>query len=356
MYLSTMGKEDAKGFGALEHHTSTTVVLPESMGIDALTSTMTDVVSHEFFHIVAPLTIHSDEIQYFDYNAPKMSEHLWMYEGVTEYFANLFQINQGLIDENEFYTRMQGKIENSKAYDDNMSFTVMSKNVLVDPYKPNYANVYEKGALIGMCIDIIIREQSNGEKGILWLMKQLSERYGTEKSFQDSEIIAEITKLTYPEVGEFLNTYVIQANNPIPYGEFLNKVGLEFGEREIQAFNYFLEDQQNPYIDVKEADETVYFRNRIALNSFLTDLGVQGGDVIKSINGTEYNMQNVRNMIMASFGWKEGDDIAMVVVRDGKEVALSGKVTKPMAIKKSIATNPNATPAQIKLREAWLKG
>jgi hypothetical protein len=28
-----------------------------------------------------------------------MSEHLWMYEGVT---ANLFQINQGLITEEDF--------------------------------------------------------------------------------------------------------------------------------------------------------------------------------------------------------------------------------------------------------------
>ena len=99
-----------------------------------------------------------------------------------------------------------------------------------------------------------------------------------------------------------------------------------------------------------------YFRKRITLNSFLTQLGVQGGDVIKSVNGTAYNMQNVRNMIMASFGWKEGDDVTMVVVRDGKEVTLTGKVTPPMTVKKSITVNPNATPAQLKLKEAWLKG
>jgi predicted metalloprotease with PDZ domain len=52
---------------------------------EELVKSMMDVVSHEFFHIVTPLSIHSKEIQYFDYN-PKMSEHLWMYEGVTEYF------------------------------------------------------------------------------------------------------------------------------------------------------------------------------------------------------------------------------------------------------------------------------
>jgi predicted metalloprotease with PDZ domain len=52
---------------------------------------MMDVVSHEFFHIVTPLSIHSKEIHILIIMT-KMSEHLWMYEGVTEYFANLFQI------------------------------------------------------------------------------------------------------------------------------------------------------------------------------------------------------------------------------------------------------------------------
>ncbi|SHJ10239.1 M61 glycyl aminopeptidase [Arenibacter nanhaiticus] len=39
-----------------------------------------------------------------------MSKHLWMYEGTTEYFANLFQIHQGLIDEVNFYERLIGKV------------------------------------------------------------------------------------------------------------------------------------------------------------------------------------------------------------------------------------------------------
>ncbi len=141
VYLSTMAKDDAHGFGALEHPTATTVVLPESMPKEKLVETMKDVVSHEFFHIVTPLTIHSKEIQFFDYNAPKMSEHLWMYEGVTEYFANLFQINQGLINESEFYTRIADKIEQAKGLNDTMSFTLMSKNVLEQPYKDQYLNV-----------------------------------------------------------------------------------------------------------------------------------------------------------------------------------------------------------------------
>ena len=167
LYLSSMQPNDAKGFGALEHPTATTVVLPEMMPLAELQKSMIDVVSHEFFHILTPLTVHSNEIQYFDYNTPKMSQHLWMYEGVTEYFANLFQINQGLIDETDFLNRIAEKMEQSKSHNDTMPFTTMSANVLKSPYKEQYLNVYQKGALIGMCIDIIIREKSNGEKGIL---------------------------------------------------------------------------------------------------------------------------------------------------------------------------------------------
>jgi predicted metalloprotease with PDZ domain len=145
--------------------------MPDAMSGEELAEQLKDVVSHEFFHIVTPLTIHSKEIQYFDYNDPKMSQHLWMYEGVTEYFANLFQINQGLISEADFYKRMAGKIANAAQMDDTMTFTKMSANVLKKPYKDQYLNVYEKGALIGMCIDIIIREKSDGARGILDLMQ-----------------------------------------------------------------------------------------------------------------------------------------------------------------------------------------
>ena len=60
LYMSTM-QDDANGFGALEHHTSTTVVFPEMMPAQALAKSMKDVVSHEFFHILTPLSVHSEE-------------------------------------------------------------------------------------------------------------------------------------------------------------------------------------------------------------------------------------------------------------------------------------------------------
>ncbi|MDV7396742.1 hypothetical protein RZS08_35420, partial [Arthrospira platensis SPKY1] len=52
LYLSDVEKADANGYGALEHMTSTVVVLPEAMPYEQLMQSMIDVVSHEFFHIL----------------------------------------------------------------------------------------------------------------------------------------------------------------------------------------------------------------------------------------------------------------------------------------------------------------
>ena len=95
--LSDGAEGSPTGFGALEHHTATTVVLRESSSKERLAKSMTDIVAHEFFHILTPLSVHSEDVHYFDYNDPTFSKHLWMYEGLTEYFAQHFQVQQGLI-------------------------------------------------------------------------------------------------------------------------------------------------------------------------------------------------------------------------------------------------------------------
>lgn len=173
-----------QGYGALEHRSSTTVVYPETMSKKQFASNMINgTVSHEFFHIVSPLSVHSEEIHSFDFNQAEMSEHLWMYEGMTEYFANLFQVNQGLISEDEFINEMNSKIAGSLNYNDAISFTKMSKNILEPKYAKNYNNVYQKGALIGMCLDIILREESNGTYGVRNLMLDLSKKYGKKQGF-----------------------------------------------------------------------------------------------------------------------------------------------------------------------------
>jgi predicted metalloprotease with PDZ domain len=279
-----------------------------------------------------------------------MSQHLWMYEGVTEYFANLFQINQGLIDETDFLNRIAEKMEQSKSYNDTMPFTTMSANVLKSPYKEQYLNVYQKGALIGMCIDIIIREKSNGKKGILDLMQQLSKEYGVNKAFNDEELFAKITALTYPEVGAFLSTYV-SGPTPIPYDTFLAKVGV-IKTKDKKAGNVFLKGQ-SPYITVNKETKEILVRPDTELIEFYTSLDLRAKDIIMAINNKAYTLDNIYEMIGDSENWKENDAITIKIKRDGKEQIITGKVHLPYeeieGLKATDSTKSN-------MKNAWMKG
>ena len=317
VYLSEGKKDSPKGFGALEHHTSTVVVMPEQMAEEALASSLIDVVSHEFFHIVTPLTVHSEDVHYFDYNNPTFSKHLWMYEGVTEYFATLFQVNQGLVEKEAFYNKILGKMQSSMQMNDAMSFTIMSENVLKQPYKDQYINVYQKGALIGMCVDILIREGSNGARGILSLMKALSTKYGKDKPFDDDTLFDEIVEMTYPSLREFFDTHVI-GDIPINYDDFLDKVGLELGESKIEA-NYILMNGA-PIVSGDPQSNSIFFTEMALENSFWVAQGIQPNDVIKSINGNELTLQNANEILQEVFFWKPGQDILVVLDRQGEEI------------------------------------
>lgn len=355
LYLSTVDTEDAQGFGALEHNNSTVVVLPEMFPLDRLETIMTDVVSHEFFHIITPLTVHSEEIHNFNYYEPKMSQHLWMYEGTTEYFAQLFQVTEGIISEKEFYERMLEKIRNSKNYDDDMSFTKMSANILEEPYKSNYTNVYEKGALISMCLDIIIRDNSNGEKGILDLMKALSAKYGSEKPFLDNELIGVVTELTYPEVGKFLKTHVV-GNTPINYETYFERVGLVFGE-EMATSDYFVFEDV-PYLSPNQEENQIYFNDANTYNSFLKDLKIEPNDILISVNNKKFDINNARHLFEMANEWKPGMTITMLIEREGIEFLTKTTLpeTKPTVKRKGLIYNKEneAAQQQTKIRKAWL--
>ncbi|HEY5689435.1 MAG TPA: peptidase M61 [Yeosuana sp.] len=353
LYLSKGDEKSPKGFGALEHHTSTVVVMPEEMPEDALEESMIETVSHEFFHIVTPLSVHSEDVHYFDYNNPTFSKHLWMYEGVTEYFANLFQVNQGLISEEEFYNKMMTKIQTSMQMNDSMSFTEMSENVLDDPYAKQYYNVYQKGALIGMCVDILMREESEGQRGILSLMKVLSNKYGKNKPFEDDKLIDEIVNMTYPSLRAFFDTHVI-GKTPINYNEFFDKVGLEITESKVET-GYILNGGAL-IVGGDGQKGTVFFNDLVSDNSFWAEQGVQPNDVIKEVDGEVVTLQSANQIFQDVFMWKPGQDIEMKLDRNGQEIIVKTKTTQSYTNGQGLMSKEDATEAQIKIREAWLKG
>ena len=361
--LLLMSMEEVQHFGgiqgALEHHTSTTVVFYEGIDTASLKEYLTDVVSHEFFHTLTPLNVHSEQIHYFNYNEGVMSQHLWMYEGTTEYFANLFQVQQDLITEEDFYSRITEKIDLAKRYDDTMPFTEMSTKIVDDPYQSNYQNVYYKGALINMCLDIIIREQSGGTRGILSVMQALTKKYGVDKPFTDNQLFNEIVAMTYPEVGDFIKTH-IKGETPIPYKRFLEKAGVTIVDTDQKLPSIIMVTPRQPFIAPQPNEAGTMDLVVTGLNNRLSEIGFQAGDVLRVFNGaeipalTQENMGALNMLFGVSFDWKLDQEVMFKVERAGVSKTLHGTVGVAVAPGKGIQANTNTTAAQIALRNAWL--
>ena len=158
-----------------------------------------------------------------------MSRHLWLYEGMTEYATLHMPIKQKLQGVRAFFQNVRQKIVDSRKFNNHLSFTQMSKNIL--SLSKQYYNVYLKGALIGMCLDIRLRELSNGKYGTQHLLQALAKKYGKHKPFKDNELIAEITKMTYPEIRYFFTDYVMNAKE-LPIKEYLLKVGIQYDKKD----------------------------------------------------------------------------------------------------------------------------
>ncbi len=358
LYLSGGDGPNVKGFGALEHHESTSVVLPEAMPKNAIDQTITDVVSHEFFHTVNPLKTHSEEIHYFNYADPKMSQHLWMYEGGTEYFANLFQIQEGLINKDEFLHRINEKITNSKNYNDTMPFTVMSKNVLQDAYKDQYRNVYEKGTLLAMCMDIELRKLSNGEMGYRDMIRKLSQRFGENKPFKDDKLIDELVTVTgYPQIKDFYNKY-IAGSQPTPYAEYLNMVGVEVHKQETPPIFWFIKDPNQTGYDDK--NKALAFDENSALSPFAKSIGFKITDQVLALNGKTIDIQKIQDFISYTKTIKDGQEVTVTILRDNagqkEKMTLKGKAVLDKLSMETLQFKANPTPAELKLQTQWLTG
>jgi len=345
-----------KGFGALEHHESTTFVMPENMPKEAMDNQVIDVVSHEFFHTVNPLKCHSEEIHYFNYENPKMSQHLWMYEGGTEYFANLFQIQEGLITKDEFLNRIYEKIQTSKRFNDTMPFTEMSKNVLVAPYKEQYLNVYNKGTLLCMALDIELRQLSNGKMGYKDMIRLISQRFGENKPFKDNKLIDELVKVTtYPKIKDFYNKY-IAGNNPTPYKEYLAKVGIEVISQESPAIFWLIKDPN--HTDYNPKNNTFFFHEGEELSPFAKSIDFKGTDEVVAIDGKTIDIKNIQDFIGYTKTIKDGQEVVVTVLRKNgdkdEKIELKGKAILDKMNIENINFKKNPTEAEKKLQDQWL--
>ncbi|MCW5909753.1 MAG: peptidase M61 [Cyclobacteriaceae bacterium] len=347
-------------YGALEHWYSSFYYMPERT-IDAMKQQLRDFAAHEFFHIVTPLNIHSKEIHRFEFNNPEMSKHLWMYEGVTEYFAGNVQVKYGLITPDQYLGMIRQKMLVADQFLDDVPFTDISKYTL-DKYSDQYYNVYQKGALIGMCLDIKLRTLSNGKYGLQDLMADLAKEYGKDQAFDDDELFGKIEQLTYPEIGDFLRSY-IDGTKRLPFSEVFEAVGVNY---EAEKPNYELNIGFGPAaIGVTEVDgkKKLMVSNTNGLTEQGKLLGLKVGDVLISINGKaipDLGPGIGEFFDKAAQGLHEGETLSYSILRKDSAGAL-----QPLELKAKVITidivehhilsfDDDISPEKLLVRKAWL--
>jgi predicted metalloprotease with PDZ domain len=220
--------------GALEHGNSSTYYLADfgsntsSIKELSLDNQLSGAAIHEFMHILTPLGLHSQHIGNFNYTKPIMSKHLWLYEGVTEYFANLIKYKGGVYTPEEYLREMESKLSQGLSFPVNeMSFTEMSANVLEEKHHKQYGQVYQRGAVLAMLLDAEIQRLTAGKKTLIDVMLSLNARYGSNKSFDEELFFSEFVKEVHPDLQNFFSLY-IEGKNQWKPNEQLNYIGISY--------------------------------------------------------------------------------------------------------------------------------
>jgi predicted metalloprotease with PDZ domain len=317
------------GVGALEHGNSSFYYLA-NFGDNIktkdmqLANQMTGAAIHEFMHIITPLGLHSQHIGDFNYATPIMSKHLWLYEGCTEYFANLIKLQAGIYTKEKFLEEMKGKIVSAQTYPwQTMSFTKMSANCLEKTYNKQYIHVYDRGAVYAMLLDARIIKLSNGTKTLKDVILGFNQKYGKDKSFEESELFTDFEK-EVPGLKSFFDE-VIDGNNDYDINKELAAIGIEFQEETyIDAPRNPLNDSLND-ITKKTGPLPTVSKQKVESVGSKEWAGLQKGDKVSP--KAYYEAFKPEGVFV-----KEGETVNYKITRNKKEISLPVKVVYAMQL------------------------
>ncbi|MDR3611359.1 MAG: hypothetical protein P4L27_12405 [Ignavibacteriaceae bacterium] len=328
--------------GAWEHNYSSEYIYKEDSLTDLYKENLRTVISHEFFHIITPLNIHSQIIEPFNFVNPVMSQHLWFYEGTTEWAAWILQLRAGIMSLDDYVKGLKRQMIMSDYFNKNLSLRDLSINAYKFP--DQYQNIYMKGPVTAALLDILILKLSGGKRGLREVILELAKKYGVNKAFEENDFYDEIVSMTYPEVKTFLYKYIIRSDS-LPLKEYLNWLGIVY-----QEFNGVDSSKIDLGFGLSVANNRIVVSNVPDTNS----TKMREGDIINKLFTTTLTLENVQDAFMVMYGKKPGDILKFTLTRNGKDFEVDWKL--PAAKRKhnfEIIKFPN--PDQLALRNAWMK-
>lgn len=365
----------ANAGGGLEHANSTSLGYPRFgftiRGGDRATSAapvpvdtsqrdyrgFLSLVAHEFFHLWNVKRIRPDALGPFDYTKENYTKLLWVAEGITDYYADLTLRRAGLIGDGDFISatarsiqslqntpgRLVQSVEES-SFDSWVKFYRQDENSI-----NSQVSYYDKGAILGLLLDLEIRKRTNGTKSLDDVLRYLyteffkKNRNYTPEDFQKAAELAAGGSLE-----EFFAKYV-RGKEELNYNAALEAVGLRL-ETTIPGPTGEPLERVNFGADVRQEEDRLMV-TRVYAGSPAYEQGLNTGDQIVALD----NARVTRDFFNARLAEKKpGDVLNLTIFRFDELSTLLIKLGGRTDTAYRIVTLPGQTEGQRRMLRGWL--
>lgn len=333
--------------GAWEHSYSSTYTLAEAKFEQSITEGIPSTVAHEFLHIVTPLNIHSEVIEQFNFVTPTPSEHIWLYEGTTEWMSDISQLRGGVIDLDNYLGRISGKLQSNDRFDLTYSLSDLSFGSYSEKGQREWGNIYQRGAVVAALLDLELLRRSNGERGLREVILELAAKYGPDQAFDEKGFFDEFAAMTYPDIRPFFEKYV-RGVQPLPVAENFAAIGVSYvperatGEM-VPTFS----------MGMGLAGDRLVVTDR---GGPAAACGVQEGDILLSLNGVDVTLPTAQQAFVTLQGIAVDVPFTLRFRRGDSEIDLTcSKKLVERVERHAFTQDPAATAEQLALRDAWMR-
>ncbi|HYC77777.1 MAG TPA: hypothetical protein VEI02_09135, partial [Planctomycetota bacterium] len=340
------------GWG-LEHLTSQTDAVPMRLIRDNGPGVFDSLFAHEFFHLWNVKRLRPKALGPFDYQAPCRTKHLWFSEGVTDYYADLTCRRTGLWNDRKWWESWGGEVNRLQGTRIRFDEPITTTSWLA--FDRGYAaqifgrglDYYNKGKILGLLLDLVIREETGGARSLDDVMRALYAKYAYPKpGFDDDALVGEMSAAAGVDLKEFFRRYV-EGTSELPYADVLAFVGVE--TRGVREPNPALAERLATAEGLEVVDGRFVFRDA---SVFGESEGLKDGDVLTKVEGVEAHTSEGRALgdLFAAVG---GDHVYEIVVKRGvAEVPLT--ITLPLAGRRTFRRDAKASDDAKAAYDAWL--
>jgi predicted metalloprotease with PDZ domain len=221
------------GGGGMEHAYGTAIEVSVNRLRESLMP-LAGTSAHEFFHLWNVKRIRPQSLEPIDYQHENDTRALWFSEGVTSTVGSMLLVRAGLIDEKVYLRRVSDEITElqrrpahrwQSAEDSSLDAWFEGDSYYRSPERS--ISYYTKGEILGILLDLRIRQMTHGEKSLRDLLQWMNLHYARQhRFFSDSEGVEQAAEaVTGQSFTEFFHEYVSGVQE-IPYDDFFLLVGL----------------------------------------------------------------------------------------------------------------------------------